>query len=167
MAANVFVSAIAYTTWADQQICQVAALLTPEQRLAPQPDGVKSVQATLAHLFGAQQVWLKRWQGTSPTHVASIEDFPTLDGLIAAWDGLHRDLAAFVAAGIDPDRLITYKNVQGTEFTFPLGMLVWHVVNHSTQHRSEAAAMCSAVGHSPGDLDITVYLRLAMLKSDV
>jgi uncharacterized damage-inducible protein DinB len=32
-----------------------------------------------------------------------------------------------------------------------------HVANHSTQHRSEAAAMMTVFGHSPGYLDLMGY----------
>jgi len=35
-------------------------------------------------------------------------------------------------------------------------MLV-HVINHGTQHRSEAAALLTDAGHSPVDLDMIDY----------
>ena len=41
--------------------------------------------------------------------------------------------------------------------------LVWqillHVVNHGTQFRSEAGVALTRFGRSPGDTDLSVYLR--------
>jgi uncharacterized damage-inducible protein DinB len=43
--------------------------------------------------------------------------------------------------------------------TLPLWQMMFHVVNHGTQHRSEIAAMLTAFDHSPGALDMTAFLR--------
>jgi uncharacterized damage-inducible protein DinB len=32
------------------------------------------------------------------------------------------------------------------------------VLNHGTQHRSEAAALLTAAGHSPGEIDLIFYI---------
>jgi uncharacterized damage-inducible protein DinB len=40
----------------------------------------------------------------------------------------------------------------------PLWQAMLHVVNHGTQHRSEAAAVLTAAGHPTGDLDYDDYL---------
>lgn len=39
----------------------------------------------------------------------------------------------------------------------PVWQMLVHVVNHGTQHRAEAAALLTAEGRSPGELDLINY----------
>lgn len=34
-----------------------------------------------------------------------------------------------------------------------------HLINHGTQHKTEAAAILTGMGYSPGDIDLIVYLN--------
>ena len=36
--------------------------------------------------------------------------------------------------------------------------MMFHVVNHTMQHRSETAMALTALGRSPGDVDLLEYL---------
>ena len=39
----------------------------------------------------------------------------------------------------------------------PMWQMLAHVVNHGTQHRSEAAVILTDAGRSPGDLDMIFF----------
>jgi len=159
---KLFEQAIAYTLWADDHIAQVVRQATqtdPALLTAPQPLALKSILETIVHLMAAQKAWLLRLEGNSPTRLVDSTDYPDLDSLAVEWTRVHQAWVTFVANEIDPERLVTYKTTTGVEYTHPLGLLVWHMVNHSTEHRAQLAAMTTAAGHSPGDIDLLYYLR--------
>jgi len=158
----------AYNAWADGRILDTASSLTPEQLRTPGIASFGSIHDTLVHTMGAQWVWLERWRGhdtrqsANPTdpHLAVYADLPALR---ARWAVVEAEMHAFVASLDDnaPARLVTYVNSRGQTFSYPLWQLLLHVVNHGMQHRSEVAAMLTQFGHSPGDLDLIVFLGSA------
>jgi len=52
----------------------------------------------------------------------------------------------------------SYKNTSGKPLTKILWHAMAHLVNHGTQHRTEAAVMLTDFGHSPGDIDLIYFL---------
>jgi uncharacterized damage-inducible protein DinB len=41
----------------------------------------------------------------------------------------------------------------------PVWQMLIHVLNHGTQHRAEAAALLTAEGRSPGELDLIDFAQ--------
>jgi uncharacterized damage-inducible protein DinB len=118
-----------------------------------------TLKGTFAHIYGADNVWLTRWKGSSPSRLLGDADFPRMTDLRAKWDALEAEQRAFVAglAEADLSRAVSYRNTGGKEFQVALGALLQHVVNHATHHRSEAATMITLISGSPPDTGINTY----------
>jgi uncharacterized damage-inducible protein DinB len=155
-----------YNTWANQRILETAAQLTPKELIAKRGASYESVRDTLVHTMSAQWIWLARWKGGSPTAYLDPKQFPDLDSIRRRWDELERETRAFVDALTEGelDRVVSYQNTRGETYAYPLWQMMVHQVNHATQHRSEAAALLTEFGHSPGDLDYLVYIDVVQSK---
>ncbi len=155
-----FTTLYEYNYWANKRILSAAESLTDARFVAKTSDSHGSLRGTLVHTLSAESVWLARWNGISPTSLASEDDFPDLATLRARWRDEEAKMRAFHAHLTDADftRVIEYKNTRGMPFARPLWQMLAHLVNHGTQHRAEAAAILTDLGHSPGDIDFIRYL---------
>lgn len=149
-----------YSDWAWNKLLNKVEELD-EAQLDAQPSTLPSLRRILVHALGAEIVWPARMQGDSPTAMLSVEEVPTLADMRARWREVTAARRAFVAGltQADLDRTIHYKTTTGKPQHETLWRLMAHLVNHGTQHRSEIAALLTEFGHSPGDLDMIVYLR--------
>lgn len=150
-----------YNHWADARILDAAAKISEAQFLAPGEFPYGGVRGTLVHTLFAEWIWRMRWQGSSPNFRLEPEDFPTFASLKARWLEEERLLMEFID-GLTEERLTVafdYVSTEGNPHRRVLWEAMAHVVNHGTQHRSEVAAMLTTMGHSPGDLDLIVFLN--------
>ena len=150
-----------YNAWANARILNAASQLTAEEFLAPASFSHGGIRTTLVHTLSAERIWRNRWEGHSPTELLNREDFPTFTSLHSRWQEEGKALMTYVdnvseAALNNP---LPYRTTSGRPFENILWHLMVHLVNHGTQHRSEAAAMLTDFGCSPGDIDFIVYLR--------
>lgn len=150
-----------YNAWANARILNAAAKVTQEQFLAADSYPHGGLRGTLTHTLMAEWIWRNRWEGNSPTYFFKPEDFPTFESLRMRWQEEDKFLNAFLEALTDEklNAPFQFKTTRGAEMENILWQAMSHVVNHGTQHRSEAAAMLTELGFSPGDIDLIVFLR--------
>ena len=88
-------------------------------------------------------------------------DFPTVDTVVQQWQAEEAAMRAYLAGLTDADLVdyIRYTTSEGDHRVRLLWHCLFHVVNHGTQHRSEAAAILTGYGYSPGELDFTAFLN--------
>ena len=140
----------AYSDWATERLLDKAGELdnAPPQLLE-----------TLAHICEAQTAW--RMMLTRGNFNARLQpgDYANLAALRGLWEGEKAAFNAYVEDLTDADlkRDFHYVGDAGPR-SRQLWQALWHVVNHGTQHRAECAMMLSALGQSPGDLDLMQYL---------
>jgi uncharacterized damage-inducible protein DinB len=149
-----------YHRWANHRLFDVAAGLGEEAcgREVGTHFSVPTLTRMFAHIYGADAVWLNRWKGAPP----AVPPYPSLASMAevrGTWDALEAEQRAFVDGLADADlsRLVEYKNTQGQAFRAPLGVLLQHVANHATHHRSEIATMLTIVSGSPPDTGINTW----------
>lgn len=149
-----------YHYWSNQRILDTVEQISETQLNAPTQNGYASMRVTLVHTMNAEWLWRSRWQGVSPTVILSERDFPTLASISARWQQEEEEMRALLAPLKESDLAtsFTYQDTKGVPHTLALWQMLVHVVNHGTQHRSEVAFMLTALDHSPGDLDMSVFL---------
>ena len=149
----------AYNEWANQRILDRAAQVTPEQFVQPNEMGLASIRGALVHILDAEYGWFnflfERERGW-----IKEEEFADLAALRARWEQEDERTQACLATLQDEDLTRVHPTEwEGQEYRWVLWQALVHVVNHGTQHRSECAAVLTGLGHSPGDMDFTVFLN--------
>lgn len=123
-----------------------------------------SLKGMLAHIHGADRIWLERWMGKKPVKLLGDGDFASLADLRKRWDDLEAEQHRFVDALTPPElqRVVVHTGLDGkVTFRQRLWELLQHVVNHATHHRSEVATMITMVKGSSPSTDMVLYYRIA------
>jgi uncharacterized damage-inducible protein DinB len=152
-----------YNRWANHRVLDASAKVPPARLVEPVPGlSYGTILGALAHAYGTEYTWRSRCaDGVSPSRVPGPAEFAGLDALRKAWtdnDAANEDFFSALTAD-SLDRPVSYRTTAGAPFSQPLWEGLFHVVNHGTQFRAEAAVGLTAFGHSPGDLDLILFLR--------
>lgn len=153
---------VSYHHWARDRAVEAVARLTPAQFTEPLGNSFASVRDTLAHLYGADWVWLERFVGNNPTGLPPADRFPDLASLQAAWRPVDDRLVAFVDAA-DEAKLaatITYRAFNGQDATLPYWQMLQHLINHGSYHRGQITTLVRQLGApAPKGMDLVAFYR--------
>lgn len=150
-----------YNAWADRRALGAAEALTPEQFTQQMGSSFSSVRDTLAHIWGAEWVWLERFQGRSPAALPDAKEFADVAALKTRWLELEARLLQFVGglSQADLDREMEYKTLKFGTYRNPLWQSMQHVVNHGSYHRGQITTMLRQLGAQPVLTDLMHFYR--------
>lgn len=151
-----------FNAWADQQVFEACAALTPEQFTRPIVSSFPSVRDTLVHIVGGEWIWLQLWQNR-PLSADMLRSytgkFTDLASVRAGWAEVEKERRAFLCAltAADLEHVIEYQSLMvKRRFAYSLRRMLLHVVNHSTYHRGQLTTLLRQIGATPRATD---YLR--------
>jgi len=112
----------------------------------------------LAHVAGAQQVWLTRLRGDQTTPATWPHE--GLDRIGAQFDELAANWRAYLAV-LRPEDLakhVSYANSKGEAFSSPIDDILLQLATHGSYHRGQVAVLLRSAGKQPAATD---YIRAA------
>ena len=171
MDAEFFRMLFRYNRWANALVLAKASEVPEAGYYAASPGlSFGSLHATLVHILVGELVWRARFDHGLPPEALkdarradqlAASELPTLAALKSLWAEEDAKQARFFEDlhDEDVDAPLAYKTQYGEPYEQPLRELMLHLLNHGTQFRAEACVRLTALGHSPGDIDLIVWLR--------
>jgi uncharacterized damage-inducible protein DinB len=150
-----------YNAWANHRALEAASALAPEQFTRELGSSFSSVRDTLAHICGAEWVWLERFRGRSPSAMPDVKQFETAAAVKEHWRLQEAALLEFVAelTQTDLDKVLEYKTFKFGAYRNPLWQSMQHVVNHGTYHRGQVTTLLRQMGAQPVLTDLMHFYR--------
>lgn len=148
---------VRFHAWANDRILTVAAGLSDEELRRGEVLDRGSAFDTIRHLVDVDWSWREFCAGNDVgdtyvwDHGFTLDDLPTIHAFCLEEDRrLRHYVASLDETALNEPLLMS----EDPDDRIQRWLIVAHIVNHGTQHRSELAHYLTRCGHSPGDLDL-------------
>ena len=139
-----------YDRWATRRLLEATRGASPEVWGATGVVGERGLGSILVHMLGAHMRWRHAFLRDAQHPAPEEKPLPSIDELRARWDEELSVMEGWLETISDGFVAYVHEGI-------PVWQMLLHLANHGTQHRSEAALLLTAIGHSPGDLDLIDY----------
>jgi uncharacterized damage-inducible protein DinB len=156
-----------YNRWANARLLEAAASLTNDQFNRDLSSSYSSIRDTMTHLLSAEEIWLMRWKGLSPTEGLDPSSFPDVRSLKVRWAEVEIDQWNFLSKISDEslEEVVEYQNFKNEIWEYPLWAMIYEMVNHATYHRGQVVAMMRQVGAKPTQLDFLHFVDMKQAEA--
>lgn len=157
MDADSLLTFVRFHAWANDSILTMTADLSDEELHRPGVLDHGSAFDTLRHLVDVDWSWRQFLIGNDVgqtyvwDHGFRLDDLPSIHAFSVEEDARLR---TYLESLHDAALAEPMKMSDDPDDVLPRWLIVAHVVNHGTQHRSELARYLTECGHSPGDLEL-------------
>jgi uncharacterized damage-inducible protein DinB len=153
----------AYNSWANGKTLGALAEMPPAGYNTNMKSSHGGIHGTMLHIVWAQHLWLLRWTGR-PNDAASagLQKAVSLESLRAYSQEVDRETLAFLDARLTDAFLretFEMKTTKGDSYTHTYGEAMLHLINHSTYHRGQVAALVRQSGYRPPSTDFIRFAR--------
>jgi uncharacterized damage-inducible protein DinB len=149
----------AYNQWANQRTIAAASFLKNDDFTRNLGSSFSSVRDTVVHIMAAEGLWLERWNQRSPKAMLPAADFQTPGAIEQRWKEIQQVQNTFLTC-ITSERLrasVSYTNLRGQTYAYPLWRQMAHVVNHSSYHRGQVITLLRQLGAAPVPTDLLIF----------
>jgi uncharacterized damage-inducible protein DinB len=140
----------AYDRWATEKVLEQLDGVEADLWGAAGVVGDRGLGSILVHMLGAHQRWRLAFEGSEDSPAPEEEPLPSPADLVARWNAELDATDAFLGE-VTPGFLAYVRD------GLTVAVMLQHLANHGTQHRSEAALLLTQVGRSPGEIDLIFF----------
>ncbi len=151
-----------YNTWATRRIFDALAALPTADYMRDLKSSFASIHATLAHIVGADRLWLARWRGESGVGMLKGEDVPSFAELRKLWEQVEADRTQFLTSLKDGDlsrEIVVKPSGGGQQYVHRLLETLQHTVDHSSYHRGQIVTMLRQLNVKPPSTGLIGFYR--------
>ena len=156
-AASALTSLFAHNTWANLKLLDFCEGLSDQQLDATAIGCYGAIRATLLHIVGAEVGYVRRVNGKLPARPFSRDQFPGFDLLKEAARWASDELLQLALSAQEATR-VEERN-QRVRVEYSLASLIVQSITHSTEHRTQIAAIITQLGMEPPDMSGWKYME--------
>jgi len=151
-----------YNRWANERVLESLQPIGQDVFTRNKQASHGSIRGIIAHIAGAEWIWLERWKGSSPVGLLPESEFETVEMAAQRLRKIDVDLQQFTTgltqADLDGSR--DYRTTEGKAYSNVLSEMLFHLANHSSYHRGQITTLLRQAGAAPQSTDFILFIRL-------